>query len=184
MLLEFMAKEGGISLLEVNPGLIIWTFIIFGIVLFLLHRFAWSPISQALDRRAEKIHSDIDRAQKLKEEAEGKLSQYLERLDSLKEEGQKLIEQSRKEAEEQGEKIMIQAREEASVLLEGAHREILSAKDKALAEVEKHIIDLTIQVASQVLERRLDPKDQKKFTEEALEALGNIKNTEKLQSPS
>ena len=87
MLLEFMAKEGGISLLEVNPGLVIWTFIVFGIVLFLLRRFAWDPISQALDRRAEKIHGDIERAQKLKEEAESKLSQYLGKLGSLEEEG-------------------------------------------------------------------------------------------------
>ena len=164
--------------MEVNPGLVLWTFIIFGIVLFLLHRFAWGPISQALDRRAEKIHGDIDRAQKLKEEAEAKLSQYLGKLDALKEDGQDLIHQSRKEAQEQSEKIMSQAKQEANTLLERAHREILSAKDKALAEVEKHVVDLAIQVASQILERQLAPEDHRKFTQEALTALGDIKKTQ------
>lgn len=177
-----MAKEGTISLLEVNPGLVIWTFIVFGLVLFLLHRFAWRPISQALDRRAEKIHGDIDRAQKLKEEAEGKLSQYMGKLDSLKEEGQKLIEKSRKEAEKQGEKIVTQAKQEAKLLLEGAHRATQGAKDKALAEVEKHVIDLAIEIASQILERQLGPEDHEKFLAEALTALGKIENRESQRS--
>ncbi|HMY44659.1 MAG TPA: ATP F0F1 synthase subunit B, partial [Leptospiraceae bacterium] len=59
----FIASEGGLSLLSVNPGLAIWTTLTFLLVLGVLHRFAWQPIIQALDERAGKIQSDLDRAE-------------------------------------------------------------------------------------------------------------------------
>ncbi len=159
MLFEFIAKEGGISLLEVNPGLAIWTFIVFGIVLFILHRFAWGPISLTLDTRAAKIHGDIDRAQKIRDEAEQKLSAYLSQLDGLKAESQKLLEQSRKDAEALRNKILIEAKEEAHSIVEKGKSEIRASKNKAIEDVQKHIIEMAVSLAGRILQRGLKPED-------------------------
>ena len=110
MIIDLLAKEESISLLEVNPGLVIWTFIVFGIVLFLLHRFAWGPITLALDTRASKIHRDLESAKEIKEDAEKKLSSYLSQLDNLKKEGQKILEESKLEAEKISSKILSDAK--------------------------------------------------------------------------
>ena len=181
MLLECMAKEGGISLLEVNPGLVIWTFIVFAIVLFLLRRFAWNPISQALDHRAEKIHGDLSGAQKLKEEAEEKLSHYLSKLDSLKEEGDKLLADRRKEGEEQRDKILVQARSEADAMLARARKEASNARDAALFEVEKYIVDLTIELASRLLETQLSAEEHRKFVDQALRNISEMKKKSEVE---
>ena len=90
-MLEFIAAEGGISLLEVNPGLAIWTTVTFLLVLFILQKFAWKPITSALDERANKIHEDLDRAERIRTDAESKLEEYMEKLNGLKEEGQDII---------------------------------------------------------------------------------------------
>ena len=171
MLVDYLAKAEGIALLDVNPGLVLWTFIIFGIVLLLLHRFAWAPIAAALDVRANKIHGDIERAEKLKNEAEEKLGGYLKKLDSLKEEGSHMLAESRKQAERQKEEILSTAKKEADTLIERGKKEVLHAKDQALAEVHEQIVSFAIAVAGQILERELKPEDHKKLTLQAIEKL-------------
>ena len=91
----------GLNLLAVNPGLMIWTLITFLIVLTILWFFAWKPIATALDSRSDKIESDLQKSQELREEAEQLLADYKAKLDSAKEEAAQLIEQARKTAEEQ-----------------------------------------------------------------------------------
>ncbi len=174
MLLDYLAKAEGIALLDVNPGLVLWTFIIFGIVLLLLHRFAWGPISKALDERADKIHSDIQSAEKLKNEAQEKLSEYLKQLDLLKEEGSQMLAESRKQAEEQRNEILSTAKEEANAVLERSKREILHTKDQALADVHQQIVGFAVAVAGQILERQLKPEDHKKLTLEAMQKLQGL----------
>jgi len=82
-MLQYLA-EGGIALLDVNPGLMIWTTITFFIVFFVLRSLAWKPISQSLDARADRIHADLDRAENLKKEAEAKFEEYMQKLNSLR----------------------------------------------------------------------------------------------------
>ncbi len=173
-MLEFLAKGGGIALLEVNPGLVIWTFIIFGIVLFLLHRFAWHPITVALDQRAEKIHSDIDSARRLKDDAERKLTEYLQKIEELQSEGQKVLTQSRKEAEEQKEKMMAAAKEETHSLLERSKREIQVAKDVAVTETKEQVVGLAVAIASEILSRDINTKDHEKLLHDTMHKFQSI----------
>ena len=174
MLLHYLAKEGGIALLEVNPGLVLWTFIVFGIVLFLLHRFAWTPIAQALDARAAKVHGDIEQAEKLKEDAEQKLSDYLQRLEGLQAEGDKITQESRVQAEKQREELLAQAKTEAQTILEHSKREVLQAKTKALAEIHQQIVEVGTSVATQILGRQLNSEDHKQLALDAVKELKSL----------
>ena len=169
-----MAKQGSLSLLEVNPGLVLWTFITFGLVLFLLHRFAWRPIAKALDSRAAKVHNDLKQAEDLKKEAEQKLGEYIKKLDEFKEENEQLQSKSRKEAEEIRQQLIAQAKEEAASLLERNRKEILEAKNLAIQDIHQQIVNYAMVIATQILERELQSQDHEKLTRGAVKAIQDL----------
>jgi F-type H+-transporting ATPase subunit b len=168
MLLEFLAEGGGIAILDVNPGLVIWTFIIFFIVMFILRKFAWNPIAEALDARAQKIHDDIDRADGLRKEAEQKLEEYLQKLNGLRAEGQEIVTEARKDAEDLKNEILSSARKEAEELKNRALREVSLARDSALDDIHRQVTELSIAVAGQILERSLKPEDHQKMISDTI----------------
>lgn len=171
MLLDYLASEGGIALLDVNPGLAIWTTITFLVVFLILKKFAWGPIAEALDSRAEKIHSDIDRAESIRKEAEARLNEYMAKLDSLRDEGQEIMSEARKDAEKLKEEILESARKEAEAQREQGVRDVKLAADKALERLHKEVADLSVAVASQILGKTLKAEDHKKLIEESLDKL-------------
>ncbi|MBI3396448.1 MAG: ATP F0F1 synthase subunit B, partial [Spirochaetia bacterium] len=113
MLLDYLASGDTIALLDVNPGLVIWTTVTFTIVLLVLKRYAWKPITSALDARAEKIHADIERAETLKNEAEKKLEEHTSKVNALREESKQILAEARTDAERLKQEILESARREA-----------------------------------------------------------------------
>lgn len=174
MTLEYLAGEGGIALLDVNPGLVIWTFIIFGFVLFILWKFAWGPIVGALDERAHKIHQDIDRAEGLRKEAEGKLHEYMEKLNGLRHEGQEILAEARKDAEHLKQEMLAETRKEAEAIKSRALREVQLAKDQALEDLHKQVTELSVSIAGQILERVLTAGDHEKMVRETIERIKKL----------
>ncbi len=171
MVLEYLASEGGLALLDVNPGLVIWTTVTFITVFLVLKKFAWGPIATALDSRAEKIHSDIDRADSIRKEAEEKLNDYLAKLDSLKDEGQQIVSEARKDAEKLKEEILETARKEAEAQVEQGVRDVKMAADQALEKLHKEVVNISVAIAGQIIGKTLKADDHKKLIEESLEKL-------------
>jgi F-type H+-transporting ATPase subunit b len=167
----FVASEGGLSLLSVNPGLAIWTTVTFLLVLLTLHRFAWKPIITALDERASKIQADLDRAEAVRKEAEQKLEDYMEKLNGLKEQGIEIIEEARKDANRHKEEMLESVKVEAEAMRQRAVRDVELAKDRALEELHKEVVSLSVGIATQVIGRTLKPEDHKRFVEEAIKGL-------------
>ena len=96
ILLGVLASEsGGGSLLDVNPGLIIWTILTFLILLVILKKVAWKPILTALDNREKEIEDSLNRAEQAKEEAQKILEENQATLSKAEEESKKIIDQSR-----------------------------------------------------------------------------------------
>ena len=182
MLLKFLAKEGGLAILEVDPGLVIWTFIIFGLVLLLLHRFAWGPIKRALDSRAKKIHENIKASERLKKEAEKILNEHIAKLDKLQLEAHKIIDDTHEQAKKERDIILDKAKAEALALLETSRQEIDEVKNVAMSQVEKHVIDLSIKISSQILRRRINPSDNEKLTGDAFNDIKSIRGIDGLES--
>ena len=168
-MIEYLAGEGGIALLDVNPGLVIWTTITFLVVFVVLRVFAWKPIAGALDARAEKIHADLDRAEEVKRDAETKLEEYLQKLDGLRQEGQEIIAEGRKDAEELKQKILDEARQEAEEIKARGLRDIQLAMDKALERYHQDITNMSISVAGQILGKELSAADHERLIREAIE---------------
>lgn len=174
MILQYLASEGGIALLDVNPGLIIWTTLTFLIVFVALKYLAWGPIAQALDARADKIHSDLDRADSIRKEAEQKLNEYMSKLEGLRAEGQEIVNSGRKDAERMKHEILESARKESEELKQRSLKELELAKDKALDELHRQVVDLSVAIAGQILGKTLSQEDHKKFIEESISKIRSM----------
>jgi len=172
-MLQYLA-EGGIALLDVNPGLMIWTTITFFIVFFVLRSLAWKPISQSLDARADRIHADLDRAENLKKEAEAKFEEYMQKLNSLRQEGQEIIGEARKDADRLKDEILDAARKEAESVKARGIKEIELARDAALEQLHVQVVNLSTSIAGQLLGKTLNPEDHKRFITDSIQKIRSM----------
>jgi F-type H+-transporting ATPase subunit b len=162
-------------LITINPGLVIWTIITFVLLFFILKRFAWGPILSALDKREKSIKENVVQAQKTREEAETLLADYKEKLDSIKDEARKLVEEGKAKGEKAREDLLEQARKEYEDQLGRAKKEIELAKQKAVDEVQGYVVDLTLDIASTVTEKSLSDDDHRRLAKDTLEKASKLR---------
>ena len=172
-MIEYLA-EGGIALLDVNPGLIIWTLITFTTVFLVLRFFAWNPIAKALDERAEKIHADLDRAESVRNEAEAKYEEYMTKLNGLRGEGQEIVTEARKDAEKFKEELLADARKEAEAIKERGLRDVKLAMDKALENYHKDITNISVEIAGQILGKKISAGDQGELIKDSIDKIKGL----------
>ena len=148
------------GLVTPNPGTIFWMLIIFGIVLFILRKFAWKPILNALKDREESIASALNSAEEAKREVAG-----------LRADNDKIIAEARqeknvilKEAKEMKDKIIAEAKEKAvqetTRSIELAKRQIQSEKESAINDLKKQVAELSVMIAEKVLKKELTSKTE------------------------
>ncbi|MDZ7373916.1 MAG: F0F1 ATP synthase subunit B [candidate division KSB1 bacterium] len=161
-------------LLRVNPGLIIYTVLTFLLLLFILKKLAWKPILGALEERERRIQESLEGAEKAKRQAEELLAQQRQMLEAARQEAQEILEQSRKAAEAVRQQILADARAQANQMLEKAQREIALSRDKAIDEIRKLAVDLSIAAAEKVIRRSLGPEEHRRLVEEAIEEMKGL----------
>jgi F-type H+-transporting ATPase subunit b len=135
-------------LIQVTPGLMIWTIVCFLVVLFVLKRFAFGPVQQMIDTRRERIESALTEADNAREEAR-----------HLLEEHRKLIAQAKSESEE----ILAEARR-----LDETRRQIEQATSQALGQIREEVGRLSLIAAEKVVKKSLTDADQQRLIDEAL----------------
>ena len=138
-------------LLNIEPGLIIWTVITFVLLLIVLRKVAWGPILTALEQREHTIRNSLEEAQRARQEAEQLLAQHQQMLTDANREVGRLLEQGREEAERLRISLTEQAREEAQRLTEAAQREIVREKQLAMQELKNTAADLALAAAGHLL---------------------------------
>jgi len=158
-LFAFSGGESG-GLLNVNPGLIFWTVVIFGLLLWVLYKVAWKPILNALDERENFIKSSLEKAEKAKDEAEEILAENKKNLANAEDEAQKIINQSREYAEKLKEQILAESKQEAKKMIENAQSEIERKNQEAFNKLKDQIADISIAAAEKILKENLDKDKQ------------------------
>ncbi len=153
---------------EAEPGLMIWTWLCFGVLLALLSKFAYKPIVAFLDSRAASIREELEGSEAKRKEAEDLLAQYKAQLDEGRVEVQKMIEEGRAVGEKLKREIVDKAADESKGLVKKAQEEIDREKKKALMELQEQVAELSVQVASKMIQSTLQPKDHEKLIENAL----------------
>jgi F-type H+-transporting ATPase subunit b len=174
ILLGVIASEGGGgSLLDVNPGLIIWTIITFLVLLIILRKVAWKPILTALDNREKEIEDSLNRAEQAKEEAQKILEENQASLAKVEEESKKIIDQSRAYAENLKEQMLKDSKGQAQKIIEDAGNEIERQKDAAFEELKNQIAEISVNAAEKIIKENLDAEKNKTIVNKYLSGISN-----------
>ena len=152
-------------MLQVNPGLILWTIITFVLLAFLLKRIAWKPLVQALTNREEKIRESLDQAEHARLEAQRMVEENQKQMANAHAEFQRLMREAREEAEKLRAKRKQDADTEARKIVEQGKLEIEREKEAALVQLRSTVADLAILAAGKILDETLDENRRKKFIE-------------------
>ena len=148
---------------EGNIGVALWTLVIFGVVIFVLGRFAWGPILGGLQAREKFIRESLDSAKRDRDAAEARLKEYEQRLLTARGEATEIVDEARRDADAVKRRIEEEAREEANRTLERAKREIGIAKETAVKDLYVLASKLSTEVASRILQREIQPSDHDKL---------------------
>ncbi|MHA4843746.1 F0F1 ATP synthase subunit B [Flavitalea antarctica] len=148
------------DLLTPSFGLLLWTLLAFGIVFFILKKFAWKPILASLKERELGIAESIATAERVKAEMAQLKSENEALLAKAREERAQIL----KEARDIKEKILTDAKEQAKVeankIISEANAAIQTQKMAALTDVKNQVGLLVIDVAEKVLRRELNSKEE------------------------
>ena len=152
-------------MLDLNPGLAIWTAITFFLLLFVLRKFAWKPLLNALQSREERISSSLEQAQNAREEAKRLLEENKKNLQRAEEQARQVIREGRAAAERLKNEIVEKANASSRRMIEQAKGEIQREKETALNELRREVVDLAIQAASKIIGEELDERHHRKVVE-------------------
>lgn len=167
------AAEGGLGgPFTIEPGLIIWTWIVFGVLFLMLRKYAWPPIVRLTEEREKKIAAQLEEAERLNREAQAALDEHKKLLAGAKDEALALINEAKGLAHKEREQLLAKAQDEHEQILHRARREIEAERDRALAEMRREAVELSLAAASKLIEQRLDSAADRRIVEEYITALG------------
>ena len=158
-------------MLDINPGLIIWTIITFVLLVVVLGKFAWKPILEALHNREQEIADSLKKAEEAKRDAERMMQENKIAMEKASNETARLIAEGRAMAEQLKNDIVVKANESAKKMLEQAKEEISREKDAAMSQLRTEVADLSISVAEKILDESLDGAKQKKMIDKVLQQM-------------
>jgi len=152
-------------------SLIFWEVVSFGILLFVLYKFAFPGILSILEEREKKIKESLDQAERHRSEAERRLKEYEAKLNAAGKEAETILSAAKERAqrllEENEQRLTI----EAERIKGDATREIDHERRKAVQDIRNQTTELALLVAEKIVQRSLTDADHRKFADEALDAL-------------
>jgi F-type H+-transporting ATPase subunit b len=166
-----LAASNGSFLIKPNVGLMVWTLLVFGITMVLLGRLAFPRISAALERRQRTIEESIDSAERTRRDAEQMLQEYRQRLQEARAQAEEIVQRARQTAEAREHEAKERGHELVAEAAKRAERDIEAATKRALDDIRKEVVELTITATEKVTRKSLDESDQKRLVEEALAEL-------------
>jgi F-type H+-transporting ATPase subunit b len=164
-------EESSNFLVSPNVGLMIWTLLAFLVALWILRRWAFPAISDALERRQRVIDESIDAAQRTKAEADELLAEYRERLKEARAQAEDIVLRARKAGEQHERDSLDEAKKSREELMEQTRRDIEAETRRAIQEIRNEVADLTVAATERVTRKTLNEEDQRRLVEEALSEL-------------
>ena len=155
-------------LVQTDPGLFIWTIVTFLVLLALLAKFAWTPLLQALETRQNAIRKSLDDAEQAKKELERLNAESSHIINRARVEAEAIITQSRSDGDRLREEIRARARTEADNIVKNAERQIQLETSRALEQIRREAVDISVMIASKIIQRNLTKEDNERLIDEAL----------------
>jgi F-type H+-transporting ATPase subunit b len=171
----FAAESGGDSsgsfLVSPDVGLMIWTLIVFGVSFWVLGKFAFPRIAEALDKRQHAIEESIDYAERTRGEADELLAEYRSRLAEARNQADEIVARARKTGEATEAEAVADAKRKRDELMEQTRREIEAETNRAVAEIRSQVADLTVLATEKVTRKTLHGPDHRRLVDEAIAEL-------------
>jgi len=157
---------------SINPGLIIWTLVVFGILLLMLWRWGFPVLLKSVEERERRIQKQLEDAERANAEAQRLLEEHKKQIAAARNEAQEILAKAKSVSEKERATLLAKAREEYDALLNRARKDIDAEKEKAIQALRREAVDLSIAAASRVIEANLDTDANRKLVTEFLESLG------------
>jgi F-type H+-transporting ATPase subunit b len=168
LLAQEQEAHESVNLLSPNTGLMFWTLIIFVVLLFILARFAFKPLTAAVEAREQRLEAAIKEAEENRQKASQLLADQTKALDAARAEAQRVIAEGRVTGEKLRNEMLEQTKHQQHELLERARAEIDTERKRAIADLRREAVELALAGASKVIERNLDDQTNRKLVESFL----------------
>lgn len=172
---QHAAAEAPGGLLSPSGGVMVWTLVIFIVLLLVLTKYAFKPITKAVEEREQALTDAIEAAQRDRDESNRLLQDQREQIAAARDEAQKIIADARAAAEQVRGTMIEQAHGETGDLLDRARREIVAERDRAIADLRLEAIDLAIAGASRVIGKNMDEQSNRQLVESFLASIPTSK---------
>lgn len=156
------------QLLKFDPGLMVWTIIIFLTTLVILSKLAWGPLLKALDDREKRIQDALTKAEKAQQAAEEAIAQAKVNSDAALQKADDLVKDARIEAQQMRQKMVDEAKAESQKTVEQGLARIATEQRAAIAEIRKTAADLAIGAASRLVKSSMNDQQQRQIVDEFL----------------
>ena len=155
-------------LVQVEPGLFIWTILVFVVLLTLRKKFAWGPLLTALEERQEGIRKSLDDAEQARKELEQVQRDAEAILSKARAEADSILSETRSDAAKVRDDLRQQAQNEAQSIVQNAERQIQLETDRAVLQIREEAVELSLSIASKLIRRNLTKEDNQALIDEAL----------------
>ena len=159
---------GSNPLIQVTPGLMIWTIVCFLIAFFVLKKVAFGPIQQMIDTRRERIENAIQEADNARAEARNLLEEHRKLIAQAKSESEEILSEARRAGDAQRERVREETEEDRQRRLEETRRQIDQATAQALGQIRDEVGKLSLLAAEKITRKSLTDADQQRLIDEAL----------------
>ena len=163
-----IVASGGSFLVSPGLGLMIWTLVLFLIVMYVLGKFAFPRIREALEKRANAIRENIEASERQRREADELLDEYRKRLREAREQADDIVVRARKASEAAVADATADGKAKREELVAAARKDIEAETRRSLEQIRREVADLTVLATEKVTRKSLDEDDQRRLVSEAL----------------
>lgn len=169
-----VAEGAPTSPFDVNFGLFVWTWLVFGALFLVLRKYAWPQILKATEEREAKIAAQLAETERLNAEARTAAEAAVKAANEARASAQALLADARSSAEQERTALLEKARQEQEEVLVRARREIAAEKDRALTDIRREAVELSLAAATRLIEQRLDSETDRKLVADYLDTIGKV----------
>jgi F-type H+-transporting ATPase subunit b len=155
-------------LIQVEPGLMIWTVVCFLISLYVLKRYAFGPIQNVIDERRARIRQSLEEADRAREEARKLLEEHRRLIGQAQTQAEEILSDVRRVADANERRMRDELEADRQRRLEETRRQIEAETRRALEQIRLEVVDLSLLAAQKVTRKSLDDADHRRLIEEAV----------------
>jgi F-type H+-transporting ATPase subunit b len=155
-------------LIQVTPGLMIWTIVCFLITLFVLKRYAFGPIQKAIDERRDRIRQSLEEADRARGEARHLLEEHRQLIASAQTDAEEILSEARRVADANERRMREELEADRQRRLGETGKQIEAETRRALEQIRAEVVDLSLLAATKVTRKSLDDEDHRRLIEEAV----------------